>query len=260
MNANKQLINLAGILVVVVLIVAGIALVALPMYTQSQTIDGQARTAAQTNMLYEQQIAQLAAAESRIDQIDGELAELRREIASSPQLDDLHVLIDAAARSADVRVTSVNASDGEAWSARGRGSDDGAATTGAEEPAQADAAAPSEEGAASDAAEAPAPSADGNSTPQRQVLTTIVIEVGAGYDAGSGESEGDGETDEGAGGEGDSGDTLLADDVLAELAAKGVAFVDALRKGPRLVTPIDLKYEDGELTVTVLTYYRTPAV
>lgn len=257
MNANKQLINLAGILLVVVLFVAGVTLVALPMYSQSQTIDGQARSAAQTNMLYEQQIAQLTDAESRIEQIDGELAELRREIASSPQLDDLHVLIDAAARSADVRVTSVNVSESEPWSARGRGSEEGEVPAApAEESADADAPAVGESAPAAAADAGVTATVEGSSAPQRQVLTTIVVEVGAGYDTDGEGSAADG----GGGGDEQSGDTLLADDILADLAAKGVSFVDALRKGPRLVTPIDLKYEDGELTVTVLTYYRPPAV
>lgn len=270
MNTNKQLINLAGILIIVVLLVAGVALVALPMFTQSQTIDGQTRSVAQTNMVYEQQIAQLAAAEARIGEIDGELDELRREITLSPQLDDLHLLIASAAESVDVHVSSVEVSNPDGWSARGRGTPEEAPAVEAptSEPApDADAAAAAgTEPAPTDAEgeEAPAVSAEEIAGPQRQVLATIVIDVGTGFAEGPVQTEeASGENSDAAdaeadGAEGDGGTVLLADDVLEELAAKGVEFVDALRKGPRLVTPIDLKYEDGELTVTVLTYYRTP--
>ena len=260
MNANKQLINLAGILIIVVIVVAGVALVAMPMYSQSQTIDGQTRSVAQTNMVYEQQIAQLTEAEARITELDGDLDELRREITLSPQLDDLHLLIESAAKSVDVHVSSVNVDDPEGWSARGRGTPEEApaveastAEPGADAAAEAGAE-PAPAGA--DGEEAPAASAEEEiAGPQRQVLATIVIDVGTGFAEDPVQTE---EADADGDAEGEGGTVLLADDVLEELAAKGVEFVDALRKGPRLVTPIDLKYEDGELTVTVLTYYRTP--
>jgi len=252
-NANKQLINLAGILIVVVLLLAGVALIAMPMYSQSLEVDKQTRSTSQNNMLLEQQIAVLAGAAAREAEIDRGLDDLRREIAASPQLNDLHQLIAAAARDVDVHITSVEIQEPEDWTPRGTAADEGAAPATTDETAEAG----SESAEASgDAVTADAPAAPPESAaPNRQALATIVVEVDVPFAEDPDAADADSETSDGDAGAEDVG--LQPADALAKLAAKAVAFVDALKKGPRLVSPIDLKYEGGELTVTVLTYFRT---
>jgi type II secretory pathway pseudopilin PulG len=265
-NANKQLINLAGILIVVVLLVAGVALIAMPLFTQSRSIDSQTRNIAQNNLLLEQQIASLTEAGGRVDEIDADLAQLRAEIAPSPQLDDAYWLVSEAAKTADVHIQTVEAQPATAWSPRGAGSEDaGAAPT---EPAApegsdgvsedtADAATPAP---TDGAAEAEALVAEGEEpgVPNRQVLLTVTLDVMTPYaetpDGSSADEESGGESaEEGANVE------LPGTAELARFARKTATFVDALGAGPRLMSPIDIKYsfDDGEAVITVLTYFRT---
>lgn len=280
MNANKQLINLAGVLIVVVLLVLGVVLVAMPLFTQSQTIDSQTRNVTQNNMVLEQQIAALTEAASRADEIDADVAELRAEIAPSPQLDDAYVLISAAAREADIHIQNVEAQPPTAWSPRGAGSEDPAAAP--VDPASGEGS----DAAASDTADAAAPApaegagggdpaatgADGAAVvsggedagpPNRQVLLTVTLEVTTAYDAVPDASSAD-EADSAPDGDGaDAGEAAELPGMaeLATFARKTAAFVDALGAGPRLMSPIDIKYsfDDGEAVITVLTYFRSEA-
>jgi hypothetical protein len=43
---------------------------------------------------------------------------------------------------------------------------------------------------------------------------------------------------------------------LAALAERAAAFVDALGAGPRLISPLNVAYTDGKLTVSALAYFR----
>lgn len=227
MNIPKQLINLLGAVVVIGVVVAGIALIALPMYGSSQTTDASARTVAQTNDVYDIQVQTLAAERERMDEITADLAGLRRQIAAIPQLDDVFEIVIASAADTGATITSVTASDPEAWAPRGAASDDPTATAPADtavEPATPEAE-PTESEPASpetDATEAGATApADGTTapSPSQQVPLTIVVE--------------------------------LAD------ASQAAAFMDALGRGPRLLAPIDGTLADGTLTVTALAFIRT---
>ena len=84
MNSNRQLINLAGLLIVIAILVAGVALVALPMWAQSRTIDENTMTVEQTNAVYEAQIAQLSAAGENIEEVDVDLASCARRFRRLP--------------------------------------------------------------------------------------------------------------------------------------------------------------------------------
>lgn len=262
MNANKQLINLAGILTVVVLLVAGIALIALPMYSESRAVDDQTRSVASNNGIYEQQIAILAEAGARVDEIDGAVAELRDQIAASPQLDDVHALVAAAAEDLDVRVVSVVADDIEPWLPRDQLDEEGNAVA-AETPAPAadaatadgaegDAATPSPEGEQpADGAAAPDPAVPAeDESPQRQLLVTITIDLALPYAVAEDDVEGETESSTEDG-------TEIDPDVLEARAREAAVFVDALGKGPRLISPIDVAYTSGKLVVSALAYFRT---
>jgi type II secretory pathway pseudopilin PulG len=252
---NKQLVNLAGVLTIIVILVAGVALIALPMYSQSQATDAQTRTVANTNMVYEQQIIQLSAAESRLSEIDSELSQLRGQIAAAPQLDDVHEIVAAAARDVDAQIESVTVGDPQAWALRD-GSTDAAALPAETPDESGDAAAgvddaeagtpdspaaPSADEAATDAAPAGEPEAA-----QQQVLVTITIDLTKPFARGGSD-----------GGEAASDDDVEADpSSLGDRALRATRFVDLLGNGPRLLAPVDLSYEDGTLTVAVLAFFH----
>lgn len=227
MNIPKQLINLLGAVVVIGVVVAGIALIALPMYGSSQTTDASARTVAQTNDVYDIQVQTLAAERERMDEITADLANLRRQIAAIPQLDDVFEIVIASAADTGATITSVTASDPEPWAPRGAAPDDPTATAPADESATADAeptepVGPEPSAPETDAADVAATAPTGGATepaPSQQVPLTIVVE--------------------------------LAD------ASQAAAFIDALGRGPRLLAPIDGTLADGTLTVTALAFIRT---
>lgn len=260
MNANKQLINLAGILAVVVVLVAGVALIALPMYSESRAVDDQTRTVTTNNTIYQQQVAILAEAGARIDQIDADLESLRAQIAPDTQLDDIHALVAEAAEDLDIRVMSVAVDEPEPWTPRTQVDEDGnvvaeaapAAAEGAATDAEATSGSSGDDVAATPAA-TPAPTdpaaadaADGS--PQRQVLVTITLDLAQPFEIDGTETEGE-----------STEDTAADLDVEAATARAltASAFVDALSSGPRLVLPIDVAYTDGTLVVSAYTYFRT---
>ncbi len=218
MNTSKQLINVLGIVVVVGIVVAGIALIALPLYSNAQATDASTRQVAQTNEIYQIQVAQLSADKDRIDEIDADVAELRREITDIPQLDDVMELVVAAAAANGATIESVTVADPEAWSPRTGLSDSEADTSAAPTETEPSGEATAADEAPADAAAAVTPPADAADSPQRQIPVTIEV--------------------------------TIAD------AAAAAAFVDALRTGPRLIAPIDATLEDGTLTVAALAFVR----
>lgn len=218
MNSNRQLINLAGLLIVIAILVAGVALVALPMWAQSRTIDENTMTVEQTNAVYEAQIAQLSAAGENIEEVDVDLAELRTAIPAATSLDDVFEIISAAAERTEVVVNLIKVGDAEKWMPRAGAADEGETQTPAEattEDAEEATPAPNTEPVASASETAP----DAAVGPQQQLTVTI--------------------------------------EVAAPDARTAMAFVDALGRGPRLLAPIDATLDDGTLTVTVLTFMRT---
>lgn len=261
MTLSKQLINLLGILVVVVVLVMGVALIGMPMFAQAQTINSNADSVDQSNAVYQTQIDTLSAANDRIDEIDGNLAALRGEIAAAPQLDDIHEIVDVAAKAADVRIESVVAGEVEQWTPRtavdtaGNPVAEAGASAEAPDPAtsaqaEPDAAAPD---TAATAPAPPAPAAGEDASPQQQVLVTVIVDLTLPY-ALPGADDADAES-------GDAEDVEVdAAAVRAEMTAdaqKSAAFVDALGVGPRLLSPVNLEYSTGKLTLSVLTFIRT---
>lgn len=229
MNGNRQLINLAGILIVVAVLVIGVVVVAMPMVGQAQDTDSRTRTVAQSNAVYDIQVAQLTAADARIAEIDASLAELRTAIAATPQLDDVFEIVTAAAAATTATIKSIRVADPSAWSPRARVVD--ATGSGLPVAAAAEASVPttetpadateSGEGESTDPAPtAPTePTAEPASSPRLQVVVTIEVAL---------------------------------PDALA-----ATTFLDALGTGPRLLAPITSTYLDGVLTVEALALIRT---
>lgn len=230
MNSNRQLVNLVGLLLVVAILVAGVALVALPMYAQSQTIDANTLSVEQTNAVFEVQIAQLTAAGEQVEAIDADLAALRSAIPAKTSLDDVFEIIAAASDRADVTISTIKVVDPEQWAPRAGVDTDPSAAAAAEaapdadaatDPATDDGSAEVTDGSATDETATDEAATDEQVGPQPQQQLTVTIEV------------------------------EVAD------AEAAMAFVDALGRGKRLIAPIDATLADGTLTVTVLTFIRT---
>lgn len=220
MNLPKQIINLLGAVLAVAILIAGGALIALPMYGGAQATEAGTRTVAQTNDIYDIQVSQLAAEAESIDETTADVAALRAEIAKIPQLDDVYELVITAAQDTAAVIVRVSAADAETWIPRS-GLDPAGQAVEVEPAAEPDAEA---EIPAGDSAEPPADPAsesavDTAESPQRQVPVTIEV--------------------------------AIAD------AAAAAEFIDALGMGPRLLLPIDGTFADGTLTVTALAFIQT---
>lgn len=254
MTLNKQLINLLGILLAVVVLVAGLALIAYPMFSQAQALDRNTATVAQTNSVYQTQVDSLTAAEKESDQLDADLADLRLQIAATPKLDDVYEIVDREAKKADVRVESVTADSEEAFVPRTQIDEDGNAVVVTPAPAATDDAAATEAGSdqATDAAagDETAPAAAPTESPQRQVLVTVTIDVSLPYEVSDDDAEAATATDD----EADPADVRSAS---TDQAQKAADLVDALSSGPRLLSPINVAFSDGKLTLSTLAFIRT---
>lgn len=118
MTASRRLINLAGTLLVLIALVAGTMLTALPIYFESLELNGQERTVAQSNQLLQVQIDGLRSQEAEMPQVEQELAALDGQLPSIPQLDDATQLVVRAAGAARATITSVEFGEFATFAAR----------------------------------------------------------------------------------------------------------------------------------------------
>lgn len=276
MNVNKQLINLAGILAVTVILLGGLALVALPMFSQTQATDAQTRNVAQTNATYQAQIDALSSAEEHSDEIDMSLTGLRAQIAAAPKLDDVFEIVAKAAEANQATIESIVAADPTAFAARPGVIDVGGLgrPTPAPEPMTAPAETTATSTEASDAADTSADSTtDASATdsaatdaeasgPQQEVLVTITVSV---PDAKTAAAFIDAlrvgprlilPTENAPAAEAET-DPAAARAAATAQAQKAAALVDDLGGGPRLLAPINVDYTGGKLTISILTFIRT---
>ncbi|UUT35182.1 hypothetical protein [Microbacterium elymi] len=164
--APKQLINLLGLLVVLAVVVIGVVAVALPLYSQSVTTDGQTAQVTQTNQGYDIQVQALQAAKKNLPQTQQEVAQLRRQITAQGRLDDAFEIAITAAAATKSTITQMTAADTESFAPRTTVGEDGKAAA----PTPAPAATSSTDAAASgssatDAATTDAAAAGGAATP-----------------------------------------------------------------------------------------------
>jgi type II secretory pathway pseudopilin PulG len=107
MTASRRLINLAGTLLVVIALVAGTMLTALPIYLESRDLNAQEQDVAASNQLLQTQIDALRAKEAELPQVEQDLAELHAQFPSIPQLDDATQLVVKAAGKVNAGIESV---------------------------------------------------------------------------------------------------------------------------------------------------------
>lgn len=108
MTAQRRLVSLVGTLVVIVTLVAGTLLMALPVYIESRDVKNDEARVAAANQLLVAQIEGLRAKEADMPQVNTELAKLRTELPHVPQLDDAVKLALRAAAATDGTVTEVS--------------------------------------------------------------------------------------------------------------------------------------------------------
>lgn len=111
MTAQRRLISLVGTLVVIVTLVAGTLLMALPVYIESRDIKNEETRVAAANQVLVAQIEGLRAKEAEMPQVNAELAGLRTELPHTPQLDDAVKLALRAASTAGGTVTEASFGD-----------------------------------------------------------------------------------------------------------------------------------------------------
>ena len=224
MNVPRQMINLIGIVLVVGILVAGIALIALPPYGSAQAIDVDTRNVAQTNQLYQVRVTSLSEAAEHMDELTADVTQLRLQIPASSHLDDVvQIAVDAAAATG-ATIEGFEAAEPEAWAPRTGMGEDGTEAAPVDAPAADPEAttgdAPAPEATGEPTSPAPATGAtDASASPQRQIPVTIRVAVTG--------------------------------------AAAAAAFMDAMGQGSRLLLPIDGTLDGPTLTVTALALVRT---
>jgi hypothetical protein len=203
----KQLITVIGLIVSLGVIALGIAVVALPMWVQSLSIDAETATVTDTNALYQAQVDALEAEQERQGEIEASVAALRTEIPATGRFDDVFEVIGRAAVAAGVTIVSATAGESAAFVVRTTAIEPGA------EPVAEVAAVP-EDGA------------DGTTATD----DTAVATDGTGADTGAAAP-----VDAPLSGRQQVDFTIQ---VTANDMAQATRFLDALRAGPRLLDSI----------------------
>lgn len=177
MNLNRQLINLIGGLVTVLVLVAGVLLIGLPMYAGAKSADKEADDVARSNDTQQIVIDGLVAQAAKLDDLTTEVTGLRAQIAAEPRVDDVVALALAAASAEGATVKAVNATDSVPFAVRGGA--DATAPAPSPDPAAAEPAAAAEEVAADTTADAAssAPAAAAPAADETQQQVTVTLEM-----------------------------------------------------------------------------------
>ena len=208
----KHIVTAIGLIVSLGVIALGVFLVAMPLYFQAVSVDGQTATVASTNALYQAQVDELTAQQENLGEIEANVAGLRAQIPATGQLDDVFEVVARAAEASGVQITSVTAGEQVAYATRTGATEGDPAAVPAPAPEATEAATDATAGTSTDAA-APAPDAG----------------------AGAGRQQGD--------------FVISATAVDMEQAT---AFLDALRAGPRLLSSVTATMtQSGEGTVDI---------
>lgn len=107
MMASRRLINLAGLLLVLIALVAGTMLTALPIYLEARDRNAQEQIVAASNQLLQSQIDALRSQEAAMPQTEQELADLHRQLPGIPQLDDVIRLVVRASGKVNAAIDNV---------------------------------------------------------------------------------------------------------------------------------------------------------
>lgn len=228
----RSLINLIGAIVTVAVLALGVFLVAVPIGLQALAVVGQTATVASTNALYQSQVDQLTAEKKRLGEIQTSVAELEGQITRANELDDVFELVAKAAEASGVEIKGVTAGDAAAFVVR-------TAPTTIEEAAQA-----ADPSAAADGAEAGTPSAATSTpapSPTDQTGQEPSTPTADAPPAPAGRTQVD-----------------FSVNVTAPTFDQAIAFLDALRNGPRLLEQVETSIAPTgtgfDVTLSALTF------
>ena len=116
---TRQLINLIGGLVAVLVLVAGVLLIGLPMYSGSKAANAEADDVARSNDTQQSVIDGLRAQQAKFDELEAEVSQLRQQIAAEPRVDDILALAIAGAAEHGGTIDSLTATEAEPFAVRG---------------------------------------------------------------------------------------------------------------------------------------------
>ncbi|WP_056367062.1 hypothetical protein [Microbacterium sp. Leaf288] len=208
----KHIVTAIGLIVSLGVIALGVFLVAMPLYFQAVSVDGQTATVASTNALYQAQVDELTEQQENLGEIEENVAGLRAQIPATGQLDDVFEVVARAAEASGVQITSVTAGEQVAYATRTGATEGDAAAVPAPAPEATEGATDATTGTPTDAA-APAPDAAAGAG--RQQVDFVIS-------ATAGDME------------------------------QATAFLDALRAGPRLLNSVTATMtQSGEGTVDI---------
>ena len=208
----KHIVTAIGLIVSLGVIALGVFLVAMPLYFQAVSVDGQTATVASTNALYQAQVDELTAQQENLGEIEANVAGLRAQIPATGQLDDVFEVVARAAEASGVQITSVTAGEQVVYATRTGATEGDAAAVPAPAPEATEGATDATTGTPTDAA-APAPDAAAGAG--RQQVDFVIS-------ATAGDME------------------------------QATAFLDALRAGPRLLNSVTATMtQSGEGTVDI---------
>jgi len=105
----KQLITVIGLIVSLGVVALGVFLVAAPLYLQSIATDQQTASVANTNAIYQAQVDALLAESERQGEIDASVATLRSQIPALPQLDGVFEVVGRAAEATGASIQEITA-------------------------------------------------------------------------------------------------------------------------------------------------------
>jgi hypothetical protein len=218
---NKQLVNLIGGAAALAIVILGVVVFAVPLYSTASTTNGEANRVASQNDTQQAVLDGLAAQAADTTELDADVDELRAEIPRTAHLDDVLYLAVQAAQAHGGTVTALTKGDATAFAARTAEVEASASGGTAPPPAASDASASGS--ASGDASAAGADPAATGADEATQIPVTVTI---------------------------DAPDVAAATQIL-----------DALRAGPRLVAvqqgAVTTKPEGGvTLTAALLAFSR----
>ncbi|MDY0910037.1 hypothetical protein [Microbacterium sp. CFBP9034] len=219
----KQFVTAIGLVLALGVVALGVFLVALPLYFAAVGVDTQTATVANSNAIYQTQVDNLREQEENLDTINADVDELRSQIPATGQLDDVFEVVAQASATAGVSLTSVTAGEQVVFTVRTAPTDGDVVT-----PVPVPEPAPTEGADGSDAA--------------TDTATTTDAAGAAPETATTGRQQVD----------------FVINATAADMA-QATAFLDELRRGPRLLNSVSaIANQSGEgtidLQISAMTY------
>lgn len=232
MRIPRRLINIAGTLLVLVALIAGTVLMALPVYFESFELAAEKRKVEASNGQLQSQIDALRTKEAEMPAVDADLESLHRQLPPIPQLDDVTQLVIKSAGRADVTITNVSFSPWVPFEPRG------GQVVIEELPNTATGVSAEQAGASGEAAKPPSGEAGNPSEAEAGPPTTVAPPADA-----------------------PELQIPVTITVTAPDLAAATRFMDELRSGPRLFQPDSIAFAEDQdlefsLTVTGLVFVR----